>query len=75
MCILSPTRLSDLDTAAQNQFKDATAQIDALQEQNQSKRATRDLVFEDEEEDEINTVQQTAPKGEPFVAKFVLKHN
>lgn len=75
LCILSPTRLSDLDTAAQNQFKDATAQIDALQEQNQSKRDTRDLVFEDEEEDEINTVQQTAPKGEPFVAKFVLKHN
>ena len=45
-----------------------------LEEKNTAKRTTRDLVFDDEDEGDVNTKQQVAPKGEPFVAHYVLTH-
>ncbi len=77
LCILSADKLPDLDAAASSMFKDssATAAVDKVQEENSNKRQTRDLVFEDEDEEDVNTVKQSAPKGEPFVAQYILKHN
>lgn len=76
LCIISTERLADLDAAAANQFKDATEQLDNLTAMNQpeekKKSATRDLVFEDEEE--VNTATQTTPKGEPVVIQYTLVH-
>lgn len=76
LCIISTERLADLDAAAANQFKDATEQLDNLTAMNQpeekKKSATRDLVFEDEEE--VNTATQTTPKGEPVVIQYILVH-
>ena len=46
-----------------------------MKEKNTSKRKTRDLVFEEEDEEDVNTKTQVAPKGEPFVAFYELVHN
>ena len=80
LCILSAEKLPDMDKAI---AEADTAQINAqrstqlakLEEKNtSSKRTTRDLVFEDEDEGDVNTKQQVAPKGEPFAAHYVLTH-
>ena len=49
-------------------------QIAEVEKKNTSRRQTRDLVFEEEEEEEISTKTQVAPRGEPFVAYYVLNH-
>lgn len=72
LCILSTERMPDLDQAAGMNFSDPSA-VDQLQEERKS--STRDLVFEEEDEEDINTAQQSAPVGEPFVVQYVLKHN
>lgn len=75
LCILSTTRLDDLDKAAAEQFKKAGKELAALESANESKRKTRDLVFEEEEEDTINTKMQEGNSSEPFVSSYTLKHN
>lgn len=75
LCIISTERLDDLDKAAAEQFKNAGQEVAQLEQKQTSKRATRDLVFDDDEEDDVQTQKQVAPKGEPFVATFTLKHN
>lgn len=75
LCILSTERLSDLDSAAAEQFNNASTQIAALEERHQAKRTTRDLVFEEDEVGDVNTKKQESAKGEPFVASYTLKHN
>lgn len=78
MCILSPTKLTDLDEAiaeAAEAGKDvdlATKKIAALEEENLNKRKTRDLVFEEDENDKASVKTQTAKPGEPFVATYEL---
>lgn len=79
LCILSTEPMPDLDEAARNQFKDATvvAQLENDQtEEEEVSSGTRDLVFEDEEDEEtgVATASQTAPAGEPFVVSYVLVH-
>lgn len=74
LCILSTERLPDLDKAAEEQFKNA-AEVAQLETNHEKKRTTRDLVFEDEDEDDVNTKTQKAAPGEPFVAGFTLRHN
>jgi Sec-independent protein translocase protein TatA len=54
-----------------NVVKDMVAKVSSLE--TQSKRKTRDLVFEDEDE-EVNTKTQAGAAGEPFVAYYQLKH-
>ena len=81
MCVVSPEKIADLDAAvvaANAGGKDVdlnTAKIAALEEMNLNKRKTRDLVFEEEEDEKTNTKIQTAKKGEPFVAIFELQHD
>ena len=79
LCILSAEKLPDMDKAiaeadaAQINVQSST-QLAKLEEKNTPKRTTRDLVFDDEDEGDVNTKQQVAPKGEPFVAHYVLTH-
>lgn len=80
LCILSTEPMPDLDEAARNQFKDASAlaqleQNSAADEEEESS-GTRDLVFEDEDDEEtgVNTATQTAAVGEPFVVSYSLVH-
>lgn len=75
LCILSTEKLDDLDKAASEQFANAGQQVAELEKAQTQKRTTRDLVFEEEEDEDVQTKTQQAPKGEPFVAPFVLKHN
>lgn len=74
LCILSTERLADLDKAASEAFQNPDA-VAKLEQKNSQKRTTRDLVFEDDDEEDVNTQSQTAAKGEPFVGHYVLKHN
>lgn len=39
------------------------------------KRTTRDLVFEEEDDEDVNTKSQKANGEEPFVATYELMHN
>ncbi|MDR2161121.1 MAG: DUF4384 domain-containing protein [Desulfovibrio sp.] len=49
-------------------------QVASVEQKNTSKRKTRDLVFEEEEDEDVVTKSQVAPKGEPFVAAYELTH-
>lgn len=71
LCILSPTRLDDLDKAAAEQFGKTVA---AMEQENASKRTTRDLVFEEEDEGAVNTKTQQSNGSEPFVSSYKLTH-
>ena len=57
-----------------NTVDQQASQVASVEQNNTSKRKTRDLVFEEEEEDEVVTKSQVAPKGEPFVAAYDLIH-
>lgn len=48
--------------------------VSNVEERNQNKRKSRDLVFEEENDEDVNTKSQVAPKGEPFVALYELVH-
>lgn len=76
LCILSTEPMPDLDEAAHNQFKDADSLAQLETEKTQKKSSTRDLVFEDEEDEDtgVATSSQTAPVGEPFVVSYTLVH-
>ena len=74
--VFSPERVVELDQAVAeangqkgNVVEDAT-QVASVEESNANKRKTRDLVFEDEDDEEVNTKTQIAPKGEPFVTMY-----
>jgi len=80
LMVFSPERIAELDQAVAeangqkgNVVQDST-QVASLEEDNANKRKTRDLVFEDEDEEEVNTKTQIAPKGEPFVTLYELVH-
>lgn len=77
LCILSEQKLPDLEKALNADAKgdtDKSKVVASLTKENESKRATRDLVFEEADSGDVNTKKQTAVKGEPFVAHFVLTH-
>lgn len=79
LCILSPEKLPDLEKlvaeAMAGKVSESTDKAVALLDQgNASKRTTRDLVFEDEDDNDVNTKSQQAAKGTPFVTHYVLTH-
>jgi hypothetical protein len=80
LMVFSPDRIPELEQAVveangqKNNVLENSTQIASVEEKNISKRKTRDLVFEDEDEEEVNTKTQVAPKGEPFVAMYELIH-
>jgi hypothetical protein len=80
LMVFSPDRIPELEQAVaeangqKNNVVENSIQVASVEEKNISKRKTRDLVFEDEDEEEVNTKTQVAPKGEPFVAMYELIH-
>lgn len=79
LCVISPERIPELDKIIAENSKgvipaENAVQIAEVEKKNTSRRQTRDLVFEEKEEEEISTKTQVAPRGEPFVAYYVLNH-
>lgn len=80
LCILSAERVPELEkavaeAASAEGVESSSSRVNAVKEKNTSKRKTRDLVFEEEDGEDVNTKTQVAPKGEPFVAFYELVHN
>ena len=82
VCMISPQRIAVLDAAiaaadAAGQQVDLTQMdkvISNLGEQNLNKRQTRDLVFEEDEDEKSLTKTQTVKPGDTFVATYELIH-
>ena len=77
LLIMSPERIPELDEAAKvAAVKGGT--VKNLQDSQESKRKSRDLVFEDEEDEDagVSTQSQVMDKDikQPFVVAFELKH-
>jgi len=82
ICMISPQKIAVLDAAIAAADK-AGQQVDLNQldkvikdlgEQNLNKRQTRDLVFEEEEDEKSLTKSQTVKPGDTFVATYELEH-
>ncbi|MDR1872463.1 MAG: DUF4384 domain-containing protein [Deltaproteobacteria bacterium] len=80
LVVFSPERIPELDEAVQEALKksgkveDNAYQLASLEDANEQKKATRDLVFEEEEEEEVSVKTQAGSAGEPFISKFELVH-
>jgi hypothetical protein len=80
LMVFAPDKIPELEQAVaeangqKNNVVENSTQVASLEKENTSKRKTRDLVFEDEDDEEVNTKTQVAPKGEPFVAMYELIH-
>lgn len=79
VCILSPQPVEELSKAVklaeEGKGQDASAMIAAVVNGHENKRTTRDLVFEEEDDADVNTKKQTSTDNEPFVAIYELAHN
>lgn len=79
VCILSPSRVTELDKAVQlageGKKNEASDIISSVVNRHENKRTTRDLVFEEEDDQDVNTKSQTSSDNEPFVATYELIHN
>ncbi|MDR0827351.1 MAG: DUF4384 domain-containing protein [Desulfovibrio sp.] len=82
ICMISPQKIAVLDAAIAEADK-AGQQVDLTQldkainnlgEQNLNKRQTRDLVFEEDEDEKSLTKTQTVKPGDTFVATYELIH-
>jgi Sec-independent protein translocase protein TatA len=83
LLVMSPNKIPELEKAAKEaavkggKVKDSANQVDSVKKKNQSKRKTRDLVFEDEEDEDagVTTSSQVSKDiNEPFVIGYVLIH-
>ena len=78
VCVLSPKPVAALDQAVrligENKKAEAAAIVEELMTSHEKKRTTRDLVFEEEDENDVNTKTQKADGDEPFVATYDLIH-
>ncbi|MDE5831995.1 MAG: hypothetical protein K2H64_03270 [Desulfovibrio sp.] len=79
MAILSPSPLDNLEKAvklASEGDKSGVSKIVAeAVNGHEKKRVARDLVFEEEDDEDVNTKSQKANGAEPFVAIYELEHN
>lgn len=80
LCIISADRIEELDDLISGSSQgvisaENSAPVKQIEEDNTSRRQTRDLIFEEEENEEVVTKKQIAPRSEPFVTYFVLTHN
>ena len=79
VCVLSEKKVDDLDKAValagQGKADDASRIIEGVVTGHESKRTTRDLVFEEENENDVNTKTQVSTGDQPFVATYELTHN
>ncbi len=78
VCLLAPKKIEELEKAIQQadggDKAAASTTIAALVDKHETERTTRDLVFEEEDVDDVNTKIQTSSGEEPFVATYELKH-
>ena len=84
LLVLAPEKIPELEKASREaavkggKIKDSAKQVDSVKKKNQSRRKTRDLVFEDEEDEDagVSTTKQVSKDiNEPFVLGYVLIHN
>jgi len=84
LLVLAPEKIPELEKASREaalkggRVKNSAKQIDSVKKKNQSRRKTRDLVFEDEEDEDtgVSTTKQVSKDiNEPFVWGYVLIHN
>ena len=77
LVILSKEKLPELEATAQG-TTEPTTEVAELTTDNTEKRETRDLIFEEEADEDtgVVTTSQAAPtEEEPFVAYYELTHN
>ncbi|MDR1084627.1 MAG: DUF4384 domain-containing protein [Deltaproteobacteria bacterium] len=79
VCMLGPERISTLDEAiklADRGDKTGSSKLVArlVDGHEKKRRTTRDLVFEEEDEEDVNTKTQVTAEGDPFVATYELEH-
>lgn len=82
LMVFAPERIPELEKVVAevaanksgNTVSENATQVAKVENNNTNKRATRDLVFDDEDDEQINTQSQVAPQGEPFVAHYILNH-
>jgi hypothetical protein len=82
ICMISPQKIAVLDAAIvaadaagqQVDLNQLDKVINNIGEQNLNKRQTRDLVFEEEEDEKSLTKTQTVKPGDTFVATYELIH-
>lgn len=79
VAVLSPDPVPQLDKAVQlaanGDAQGASSLLSAVVNGHEKKRTTRDLVFEEEDDGDVNTKSQKANGNEPFVATYELTHN
>ncbi len=78
LCVLATEKVENLEKiiAAKASLKGITdeLQASATSAEDGEKRTSRDLVFDDEDEGDVNTKSQTAVKGKPMITRFDLTH-
>ena len=79
VAVFSPKRLDKAEEAVklanEGQKEEASKIVAGLIDGHENKRTTRDLVFEEEDQGDVNTKTQETADGEPFVATYDLVHN
>jgi hypothetical protein len=79
VCLLAPEKISNLEEAVklseQGSKDKASVIVASMVDTHETKRTTRDLVFEEEDENDVNTKTQVTAENEPFVATYELEHN
>ena len=79
VCVLSPSPVAELDKAValggEGKKDEASEIISSVVNRHENKRTTRDLVFEEEDDQDVNTKTQTSKDKEPFIATYELIHN
>jgi len=79
VAIFSPKRIDKAEEAVklanEGKSEEASKIVAALISGHEEKRTTRDLVFEEEDQGDVNTKTQETADGEPFVATYELVHN
>ena len=80
LMVFAPNKVPELEQAVaeaagqKGKVDEKATQVASVEDKNTSKRKTRDLVFEEEDDETVNTKSQVAPTGEPFVASYELIH-
>ena len=81
LMVFSAERIPELEAAVAeangskgSSVDSRSSEVASIEDKNTQKRRSRDLVFEDDDEDDVNTKTQVAPKGEPFVTLYELVH-
>jgi hypothetical protein len=79
VCLISPDRIADLDFAIEKADAGdksvSSAIVAGLVDGHEEKRTTRDLVFEEEDEGDVNTKTQITKSDDVFVATYELEHS